>query len=136
MEKQEVAARRQAREGIFQLLFEYTYLHEINPRTREMVLATLPQEEHGYLVDTLDAVVSHYDEMVSLIMQYVKGYSSPERLHRTDLVTMVFSAYELTYRKDIPVAVVINEALDLAKRFGGEKSSRFVNGVLGAIARG
>ena len=136
MEKQDVVARRQAREGVFQLLFEYAFLRKINERTREMILATLPEDQRDYLVNTLDEVVAHYDEMVALIMRYVKGYSSPERLHRTDLSVMVFAAYELTYRKDLPVAVVINEALDLAKQYGGEKSSRFVNGVLGAIARG
>lgn len=136
MEKQDVQERRQSREAVFKLVFEYTFLHKVNDRTVAMFEATLPEDERPYLVNTLDQVVAHYDEMVSLIMRYVRGYSSPERLNRTDLAVMVYAAYELTYRTDIPVAVVIKEALELAKQYGGEKSSRFVNGVLGAIARG
>ena len=135
MEKNAVASRRLSREGIFKMLFEYSFRRQINDRTRDMFVEALPEEERPYFCNTLDEVVAHYDEMVSLIMGYVKGYSSPERLNRTDLAVMVYAAYELTYRPDIPVAVVIKEALELAKEYGGEKSSKFVNGVLGAIAR-
>ena len=135
MDKNEVATLRQAREGVFKLIFEYSFSRTLNERTREMMAAVLPEEGLPYLLGTTDEVVAHYDEMVSLIMTYVKGYSSPERLNRTDLAIMVYACYELVYRRDIPVAVVIKEAVELAKTYGGDKSSRFVNGVLGAVAK-
>lgn len=136
MDKNDIIARRMAREGVFKLLFEFSFTHSVNDRTLAMFSEALPQEERPYLVNTVTEVVAHYDEMVALLMQHIVGYSSPDRLNRCDLAVMVYAAYELTYRPDIPVAVVIKEALELAKQFGGEKSSRFVNGVLGAVARG
>ena len=45
------------------------------------------------------------------------------------------AVYEMLYRDDVPCGAAINEAVELAKRFGGEKSSAFVNGILGAVAR-
>lgn len=135
MDKSEVAARRQAREYVFKLVFEYTFRREYNQQTYEMCMAALPEDVQPYFVNTLAEVLAHYDEMVSLIMTKVKGYSSPERLNRTDLAIMAYAAYELTYRPDMPQAVIIKEAIELAKEYGGEKSGRFVNGVLGAIAR-
>ena len=135
MDKVEVSNRRQAREFIFKLLFEYSFRKEINAQTYAMCLAVLADEVKPYFEGTLSAVVEHYDEMVTLIMSKVKGYSSPDRLNRTDLAAMIYAAYELTYRRDIPEAVVIKETVELAKEYGGEKSGRFVNGVLGAIVR-
>jgi N utilization substance protein B len=135
MDPKEVAALRQAREYVYKLVFEYSFRKESDGRTKEMFLEVLPEESRPYLVNTFDQVIAHYDEMVELIMRYVKGYSSPDRLNRADLAVMVYACYELSFRKDIPTAVVIKEALELAKEYGGEKSSKFVNGVLGAIAR-
>ncbi len=134
MQNQSVAIKKQAREAVYKLIFEYSFRREANPRTKEIFLLSLPEEARPYVINTLDAAIQHYDDMVALIMTHVKGYSSPERLNRADLAVMVYAAYELKYRTDIPVAVVIKEALDIAKEYGGEKSSRFVNGVLGAIA--
>ena len=96
MDKNEVATLRQAREGVFKLIFEYSFSRTLNERTREMMAAVLPEEGRPYLLGTTDEVVAHYDEMVSLIMTYVKGYSSPERLNRTDLLlwsTLATSSY-------------------------------------------
>lgn len=135
MDKTEIANRRQARESVYKLVFEYSFRREINQRTYDMFYAILSEDVRPYMVNTVQGVVAHYDEMVALVMAHVKGYSSPERLNRSDLAVMVYAAYELTYRPDMPTAVIIKEAIELAKEYGGEKSGRFVNGVLGAIAR-
>lgn len=135
MDKEEVASRRQAREFIFTLIFEYSFRREVNQQSYAMCEAVLSEPAQHYFKETLWGVVEHYDEMVALLMTKVKGYSSPDRLNRTDLAAMVYAAYELTYRQDIPAAVVIKETVELAKKFGGEKSGSFVNGVLGALAK-
>ena len=135
MDKTEVANRRKARECIYKLVFEYTFLHKLNQHTYDMCYAILAEDVRPYFQNTLSGVIEHYDEMVALIMTKVKGYSSPERLNRSDLAAMVYAAYELSYRRDIPEAVVIKETIELAKEYGGEKSGSFVHGVLGAIAR-
>ena len=135
MDKTEIANKRQAREYVFKMVFEYSFLKRLNEQTYAMCVAALPDDARPYFEATAERVVEHYDEMVALIMTKVKGYSSPERLHRTDLAVMVYAAYELTYRPELPAAVVIKEAVELAKQYGAEKSGAFVNGVLGAIAK-
>ena len=135
MDKTEIANKRQAREYVFKIVFEYSFLKQPNEQTFAMCLAALDETVKPYFQNTVEGVLAHYDEMVALLMTKVKGYSSPDRLHRTDLAVMVYAAYELTYRADIPAAVVIKEAVELAKQYGGEKSGGFVNGVLGAIAK-
>lgn len=57
-----------------------------------------------------------------------------EQLPMTDRVVLELAAYELFYDRKAPVGAVINEAVDMAKTYGGENSGRFVNGVLGTIA--
>jgi len=57
-----------------------------------------------------------------------------EQLAATDRVVLELAAYELLYERSTPVKVAINEAVELAKTYGGESSGRFVNGVLGTIA--
>lgn len=57
------------------------------------------------------------------------------QIARMDRVVLRIGAYELMHDKDVPPKVVINEAVELAKAFGGENSSKFVNGVLGSLLR-
>ena len=52
-----------------------------------------------------------------------------------DLAILRLAAFEILYRDDIPEGASINEAVELGKKFGGEKSAKFINGVLGAIAK-
>lgn len=54
---------------------------------------------------------------------------------RMDRIVLRMGAYELVFRQDVPPKVVINEAVELAKAFGGENSSKFINGVLGTLLR-
>lgn len=58
-----------------------------------------------------------------------------EQIARMDRVVLRMGLYELTYAKDIPPKVVINEAVELAKAFGGDNSSKFINGVLGTALK-
>lgn len=58
-----------------------------------------------------------------------------DQIARVDHVVLRIGAYELLHHEDIPPKVVINEAVELAKAFGGDNSSRFINGVLGTLLR-
>ncbi len=72
------------------------------------------------------------------IDEAIKGASQNWRLERlaaVDRNLLRLAAYELMHEPRVPTAVVIDEAVEIAKRFGGEKSSGFVNGVLDALAR-
>src|SRR6185369_2142188 len=58
-----------------------------------------------------------------------------DQIARMDRVVLRMGLYELKYEKDVPPKVVINESVELAKAFGSENSSKFVNGVLGTVLR-
>jgi N utilization substance protein B len=58
-----------------------------------------------------------------------------EQIARMDRVVLRIGLYELLYEKDVPPKVVINESVELAKSFGGDNSSKFINGVLGTVLR-
>jgi N utilization substance protein B len=58
-----------------------------------------------------------------------------DQIARMDRLVLRIGLYELSYETDVPPKVVINEAVELAKAFGGENSSKFINGVLGTVLR-
>lgn len=60
---------------------------------------------------------------------------SIDRIAKVDLSILRLATYEILFREDIPDGASINEAVELGKKFGGEKSAKFINGVLGAVAK-
>jgi N utilization substance protein B len=107
------------------------------------------------LDDVLSRNISRYEATVDdkeFVAKLVKGVSTREKeldaalqpvapewpidqIARMDRVVLRMGLYELQHGKDVPPKVVINEAVELAKAFGSENSSKFVNGVLGTVLR-
>jgi N utilization substance protein B len=82
----------------------------------------------------LSGTVEHVDEIDDLIACASENWSI-DRMPIVDLSVLRMAIFEMKYLDDVPLSVSINEAVDLAKHYGGEDdSSRFVNGVLGKIA--
>lgn len=127
--------RKDARDAVYKLVFEYTFSKEINEYTKLLLLAAgnLTDDDKKYAEATLSGIVDHFDDLTAKVMEYAKGYSSPERLNRADYTALLYGAYELLYAPEIPVGVVISEAINLSQQFGGEKSVGFVNGILSGI---
>ena len=69
-----------------------------------------------------------------MITENLKGWSL-RRLSKVALSLLRMAVFELMYQRDTPVSVVINEAVELAKTYGGQGDSAYVNGVLGSVAR-
>ena len=74
------------------------------------------------------------EELDALIASHAIDWSI-DRIARVDLCILRVALYEMLYRSDVPSGAAINEAVELAKRFGGEKSYAFINGILGVVAR-
>ena len=68
------------------------------------------------------------------ISQHAVGWSL-DRIARVDLAILQVAIYEMGWREDVPTGAAINEAVELAKKYGGDKSFAFINGILGTIAR-
>jgi N utilization substance protein B len=89
--------------------------------------------EREYFLDVVQGAAERKDEIDGLIQTHARGWSL-ERMPKVDLAIMRLAIYELRYRKDIPWNVSINEAVELAKKYGGDQSKTFINGVLGKVA--
>ena len=75
----------------------------------------------------------HLEEIDAQLNSASRGWKT-KRMSRVDLAALRLAVYEMEYDADVPTGVAINEAVELAKRFGGDASGSFVNGVLGKIA--
>lgn len=127
-------ARRQARTLALQVLYETDQTehdwHEVLERTIE---AEEPSEESAaYLRLLMDGIVQH-QKAIDREIELAAPAFPIRQLSPVDRNALRIAIYELRYSNDVPVKVAINEAVELAKRFGGESSSRFVNGVLGTV---
>lgn len=80
----------------------------------------------------LDGVISNLDELDKIILKHAPEWPI-EQITIVDRNVLRLGIYELLYLKDTPAKVAINEAVEMGKRFGGESSGKFVNGVLGAL---
>jgi N utilization substance protein B len=88
--------------------------------------------EKDYFLDVVRGVTENLIEIDLLIKNHAKGWSL-ERMPKVDLAIMRLAVYELSFRKDIPWNVSINEAVELSKKYGGEQSRTFINGILGKV---
>lgn len=82
----------------------------------------------------LQSFASNYNEINEIISSNLKGYTI-ERLYKIDLAILVLAVIELKFIQENPKEVIINEAVELAKKFSTEKSPRFINGVLADIVK-
>lgn len=126
--------RSTARAHAMKLVYEWEMGGEGGEETRRNLLEVQPDEaEFGFMNALYDGVVAEHEKLDALIAEYARGWSL-DRLSRVDLAILRLGAYELS-RKENPPAIVINEAVELANVYSGDKAGPFVNGVLGSIAR-
>ncbi|TXG77690.1 transcription antitermination factor NusB [Patescibacteria group bacterium] len=89
-------------------------------------------DDREFIKDLVQGVSTHVDDIDALLQPAAPKWPITE-IARMDRIVLRLSAYELLYSDAVPPKVVINEAVELAKAFGGENSSKFVNGVLGTL---
>ena len=85
-----------------------------------------------YIEDAVLGIENHKEEILTLIEKNLKKDWKIDRISRIDLSILKLAIYEIQY-KDIPFKVVINEAVELAKKYGEDSSKNFVNGILASI---
>ena len=130
--------RRQAREAALQIL----YLWEVGRMDTSDAVETFFREHQRDAADAVVAfattlvngTVAEVAELDALIEQHSQHWRL-ERMAVIDRLVLRLAAWELRHQTDTPPAVVMNEALELARRFSTEESVRFVNGVLDGIRK-
>ncbi len=101
----------------------------------ETIDAPLPSATRIFAEEVVKGVVSYRAVIDQKISSVAKNWSL-ERMAPVDLAILRIGAFELLYRDDVPLPVVINEAVEIAKRYGTKESPAFVNGLLDKIAQG
>lgn len=130
--------RTELREHIFKMLFQIEFNDPADMPDHlkyyfEM-LEDAADKDKKYIQEKYEAVVRHVPEIDVLLNENAEGWKTV-RMNKVDLTILRLAVYELKWDEDIPEGVAINEAVELAKRFGGESSSSFVNGILGKLAK-
>ncbi len=129
--------RRELREHIFLMLFRKDF-YEANELKEqiELYIADLKEptvEEYAYLTGRVNAVMDKLGEIDQALSEAASGWKL-NRMGKVDLAILRLAVFEMRYDDDIPVKVAINEAVELAKIFGGDDSPSFVNGILAKLA--
>lgn len=129
-------SRRIAREVLMKLLYERDIAGGHNEESLSSMILEFKLRENDkiYIEQILENMDNEQDKIDGFIMKYAKDWTF-DRMAKVDIAILRLAIYELLYRDDIPVGVSINEAVELAKAYGGEKSSSFINGMLGNLAR-
>ena len=122
--------RTDAREQAIMLLYE---------SEQRGVVSTELVKERGVASEELtqlllEGVEAHRESIDKKIVEHARGWVL-ERMPALDRAILRLAIFELVHRQDVPVAVIIDEAVELAKRFSTDDSGRFVNGVLAAVAK-
>lgn len=130
--------RTELREHLYRMLFCLDfYQGEELFGQQELYLETLSEaydKEKQELQDRFQNVIEHLEEIDALIETKSNGWKA-SRLAKADLTVLRLAIYEMLYDAEVPTGVAINEAVELAKAYGEDKSTGFVNGILASIAR-
>ena len=133
--------RRQARDHLFIMLFRKEF-HEISEMDQqadfyfEFMESTQPltKEESKELKERFNNIIDKLPEIDAILTKTSTGWKL-NRMGKVDLTVMRIAIFEIKFDKEIPNAVAINEAVEIAKKYGEESSGSFVNGVLAKMLR-
>jgi N utilization substance protein B len=129
-------SRRKAREIVLQALYEQDLAgHNAEDVLRRLLTETPQTEENTEFIFRLtNAVVKHKELLDENIRQFASAWPV-EQLSYIDRNVLRLAIFEIIHENDVPVKVAINEAVELAKSFGGNSSARFINGVLSSVSK-
>ena len=131
-------SRRELREQIFKLLFRIEF--NAKEEMQEQVGLFFEEEENqadvadtAYITEKFQKVYDKLEEIDTALNEKVEGWNTG-RMGKVDLTVLRLAVSEITFAEEIPTGVAINEAVELAKKFGQDTSPSFVNGVLAKFA--
>ncbi|AEE91542.1 N utilization substance protein B homolog [Tepidanaerobacter acetatoxydans Re1] len=127
-------SRKIAREQAFKILFAIDVGNNTVEEASEIVIEFLKDEnQKSFILNEVRGVLKNLSNIDIIINKYSDDWSI-DRMAATDRNILRLAVYELIYSQDIPISVSINEAVEIAKKYGDEHSYKFINGLLGSIA--
>lgn len=129
-------SRREIREHLFRMLFRKDFydLDDLNEQINFYFeeLEEPKEKDLEYIKTKFDHIIEKFDEINQMIEVASEGWKL-NRMGKVDITILRLATYEIKFDEEIPVGVAINEAVELAKTFGGDSSPSFVNGILAKI---
>jgi transcription antitermination protein NusB len=139
-----LSTRRDGRELALQALYSKDLVQDANFALKRIIESfgegdeptlEIDSKAYAFASELVNGVVAHLSDIDGRIADKSKHWSMA-RMARVDLNILRLAVFELLYRPDIPKNVTMNEAIEVAKKFGAEDSASFVNGILDEIASG
>lgn len=129
-------SRKAAREVAMRLVYQKDISSCYSIEALEDMIEEFKIDSNGtkYIDDIIYGVDNNNDRVDEYIRDHVKGWRF-DRISKIDLAILRLAIYEIIWMEEIPYKVSINEAVELAKAYGSETSSSFINGVLGSLVR-
>jgi transcription antitermination protein NusB len=129
-----VAARSKARKRAVDLLYEADLRGTDSVTTLAERVALADPPVNDYTIELVEGVHQWQAEIDKILSDYAEGWTI-ERMPGVDRAVLRLGVYELLWRDDVPDAVAIDEAVELAKSLSTDESPRFINGVLGNVLK-
>lgn len=130
-------SRRELREQIFKLLFriEFNDMEEMPEQERLFFEDDCKAEgaDAEYISSKYQKIAEKLETIDNMLNEKAKNWNT-DRMGKVDLTILRLAVYEMTFDDEVPTGVAINEAVELAKKFGQDASASFVNGVLAKFA--
>ena len=127
--------RSEARYAAFTQVFQMDLHEDDMDVILDELLKARPESEAnlGYIRQIIDGVREHEQEIDELIVKNLKKGWTISRISKASHAIMKLAIFEMKYMDDVPAKVAINEAVELAKRYGDDGDPNFVNGLLGSV---
>lgn len=132
--------RRELREHVFLMLFRRDFYDSMDELKEQVELYLndsedpIDEETHEYLKNKVNAIYEKSELLDQKINDVAQGWKT-RRMSKVDLTIIRLALYEMIYDDDVPEKVAINEAVELAKKFGGDDSPSFINGILAKLIK-
>ena len=124
------------RKHVFMILFRVEFHNLSELKEQELLyldrLADITDKERDYVAQRADKIIELLPQIDAKLDEISKGWKL-ERLGKVELAILRLAIFEMNFDEDIPTNVALNEAVELAKTFGGDTSPSFINGVLGKL---
>ena len=129
--------RTETRELAFRLIYSIEIQKEMDEEQIELFLQENEvegKEQEDYIKAIFNGIKENKEEILALISSNLKEKWTVDRISKIDLAILEVAVYEMIYSK-LPYKVVINEAVELAKKYGEDSSKSFINGILASIVK-
>ena len=129
-------SRTNARRNAFYLLFQHDFVGSEEMNDAKDIFFKENEEindaDKAFILKNVDGVLENIEEIDSIIDKCAKGWTT-NRMAKVDLAILRLAVYEMKFSNETPRNVVINEAVELAKKYSSDESPAFINGILGNI---